>query len=88
VSSGSVAPIDGSVANGFFVTNVVGYKLTHLVANKSGVYGVYAFNSKGVVPHFGTGRVSVGETVPHLGHITPAMRESFKHSPARHSPLK
>ena len=34
-------------ANGFFVTNVVGYKLTHLVAAKSGVYGVYAFNSKG-----------------------------------------
>jgi hypothetical protein len=34
-------------ANGFFAVNVVGYKLTHLVAIKSGVYGVYAFNSKG-----------------------------------------
>ena len=34
-------------ANGFFVVNAVGYKLTHLVAAKSGVYGVYAFNSKG-----------------------------------------
>jgi hypothetical protein len=34
-------------ANGFFVVNVVGYKLTHLVAAKSGVYGLYAFNSKG-----------------------------------------
>jgi hypothetical protein len=34
-------------ANGFFVVNVVGYKLTHLIAAKSGVYGVYAFNSKG-----------------------------------------
>ena len=33
--------------NGFFVVNNVGYKLTHLVAAKSGVYGVYAFNSKG-----------------------------------------
>jgi hypothetical protein len=34
-------------ANGFFVVNAVGYKLTHLVAAKSGVYGLYAFNSKG-----------------------------------------
>ena len=34
-------------ANGFFVVNAVGYTLTHLVAAKSGVYGVYAFNSKG-----------------------------------------
>src|SRR5919112_2330606 len=34
-------------ANGFFVVNNVGYKLTHLVAAKTGVYGVYAFNSKG-----------------------------------------
>ena len=34
-------------ANGFFVVNVVGYKLTNLVAEQTGVYGVYAFNSKG-----------------------------------------
>jgi hypothetical protein len=34
-------------ANGFFVVNAVGYTLTNLVAAKSGVYGVYAFNSKG-----------------------------------------
>ena len=34
-------------ANGFFVVNVVGYKLTNLIAGKTGVYGVYAFNSKG-----------------------------------------
>ena len=34
-------------ANGFFVVNAVGYTLTHLVAAKSGVYGLYAFNSKG-----------------------------------------
>jgi len=33
--------------NGFFVVNVTGYKLTNLVSNKSGVYGLYAFNSKG-----------------------------------------
>jgi hypothetical protein len=34
-------------ANGFFVVNVVGYTLTNLVAGKTGVYGLYAFNSKG-----------------------------------------
>ena len=34
-------------ANGFFVVNVTGYKLTNLVAGKTGVYGIYAFNSKG-----------------------------------------
>ena len=35
-------------ANGFFVANDVGYKLTNLVAEQArGVYGVYAFNSKG-----------------------------------------
>lgn len=34
-------------ANGFFVVNAVGYKLTHLIAARTGVYGIYAFNSKG-----------------------------------------
>jgi hypothetical protein len=34
-------------ANGFFVTNNVGYTLTNLVAARTGVYGLYAFNSKG-----------------------------------------
>ncbi|NLT05988.1 MAG: hypothetical protein GXY03_06730 [Solirubrobacterales bacterium] len=34
-------------ANGFFVVNVDGYKLTNLVAGRTGVYGIYAFNSKG-----------------------------------------
>ena len=35
--------------NGFFAVNVSGYTLTHLVANGTGqgVYGIYAFNSKG-----------------------------------------
>src|SRR4051794_14870547 len=33
--------------NGFFVVNVDGYKLTNLVAELTGVYGLYAFNSKG-----------------------------------------
>jgi hypothetical protein len=34
-------------ANGFFFVNVVGYTARDLIAAKSGIYGVYAFNSKG-----------------------------------------
>ena len=34
-------------ANCFFAVNVDGYLLTKLVAERCGVYGVYAFNSKG-----------------------------------------
>ncbi len=34
-------------ANGFFLTSVVGYTVRDVIAAKSGVYGVYAFNSKG-----------------------------------------
>ena len=37
----------GYAANGFFFTNVVGYTARDLIAAKTGVYGVYAFNSKG-----------------------------------------
>lgn len=37
----------GYAANGFFFVNVVGYTAPDLIAAKSGVYGVYAFNSKG-----------------------------------------
>jgi hypothetical protein len=35
------------VANGFFFTNVVGYTARDLIAQRTGVYGIYAFNSKG-----------------------------------------
>jgi hypothetical protein len=34
-------------ANGFFVTNLTGYTLRHLVATHVGTYGVYAFNAIG-----------------------------------------
>jgi hypothetical protein len=37
----------GYAANGFFFVNVVGYTARDLIAAKTGVYGVYAFNSKG-----------------------------------------
>jgi hypothetical protein len=33
--------------NGFFAVDVDGYELTHLVAEQTGTYGIYAFNSKG-----------------------------------------
>jgi len=54
VNGADEVTIDGVMArnyngNGFFVTNVVGYTLNHLVAEKSGTYGLYAFNSKGGV---------------------------------------
>jgi hypothetical protein len=52
VNGADQVTIDGFMArnykaNGFFVVNNVGYKLTNLVAAKTGVYGLYAFNSKG-----------------------------------------
>ena len=34
-------------ANGFFVVNVDGYRFDRLIAAKSGVYGIYAFDSTG-----------------------------------------
>lgn len=34
-------------ANGFFFLNVNGFNMDHLVANKTGVYGLYVFNSVG-----------------------------------------
>ena len=37
----------GQKANGFFFTTVDGYVMDRLIAEKTGVYGIYAFNSKG-----------------------------------------
>ena len=37
----------GYADNGFFAVNVDGYKMDKLIATGYGVYGVYAFNSKG-----------------------------------------
>ena len=37
----------GQKANGFFVTNATGYTFDRLIAAKTGVYGLYAFNTKG-----------------------------------------
>jgi len=38
---------NGYADNGFFAVNVDGYKMDRLVASGYGVYGLYAFNSKG-----------------------------------------
>ena len=34
-------------SNGFFFTNLTGYTMDHLIARKTGVYGLYAFNTIG-----------------------------------------
>jgi hypothetical protein len=34
-------------SNGFFFTNLTGYTMNHLIARKTGVYGLYAFNTVG-----------------------------------------
>ena len=34
-------------ANGFFFTNLNGYTMNHLIAERTGVYGIYAFNTIG-----------------------------------------
>jgi hypothetical protein len=34
-------------ANGFFFTNVNGYTINHLIAQETGVYGIFAFNAIG-----------------------------------------
>ena len=44
--------VDGFMArdyksNGFFFTNLTGYTMNHLIARRTGVYGLYAFNTIG-----------------------------------------
>src|SRR4029453_10583292 len=34
-------------SNGFFFTNLRGYTMNHLIARRTGVYGLYAFNTIG-----------------------------------------
>ncbi len=52
VNDADEVTIDGFLArdykaNGFFLTNLNGYKLNHLVARQTGVYGLFAFNTIG-----------------------------------------
>src|SRR5918994_978437 len=52
VNEADQVTIDGFMArdykaNGFFFTNLNGYSMNHLVARRTGVYGLYAFNTVG-----------------------------------------
>jgi hypothetical protein len=57
-------------ANGFFYTNVNGYTMNHLIAQQTGVYGLYAFNSIGgrilnsEAYHVNDGAFYIGQTPP------------------------
>ena len=57
-------------ANGFFFTNLNGYTMNHLVAQQTGVYGLYAFNTIGgrilnsEAYHVNDGAFYIGQTPP------------------------
>jgi hypothetical protein len=57
-------------ANGFFFTNLNGYTMNHLIAQQTGVYGVYAFNTIGgrilnsEAYHVNDGAFYIGQTPP------------------------
>lgn len=57
-------------SNGFFVTNAVGYRFRNLIAERTGVYGIYAFNTKGGVMadseayYANDGAFYIGQTPP------------------------
>jgi plastocyanin len=57
-------------ANGFFFTSVNGYTMTNLIAQRTGVYGLFAFNSIGgritrsEAYHVSDGAYYVGQTPP------------------------
>ena len=75
VNGANQVTVDGFTAkhyngNGFYVVNVDGYELNHLVATLVGVYGVYAFNSLGGVMENSTASYNsdsgfyIGQTPP------------------------
>ena len=52
VNAANEVTVDGFMArdyksNGFFFTNLTGYTMNHLIARRTGVYGLYAFNTVG-----------------------------------------
>jgi hypothetical protein len=67
-------------SNGFFVVNAVGYTLTKLVAARTGVYGIYAFNSKGgeisdsEAYYVNDGAFYIGQTPPQTRPIRTIVR--------------
>jgi hypothetical protein len=52
VNNANEVTVDGFMtrdykSNGFFFTNLTGYTMNHLIARRTGVYGLYAFNTIG-----------------------------------------
>jgi hypothetical protein len=94
VNGADEVTVDGIMArnykgNGFFLTNVVGYTLNHLVAEKTGTYGLYAFNSKGGVMenseayYVNDGAFYIGQTPPQ----TKPVRSIVRHVDGWGSPI-
>jgi hypothetical protein len=73
-------------ANGFFVTNAVDYTFRHLIAEKTGTYGIYAFNSKGGEMsdseglHVNDGAFYIGQTPPQTRPMRTIVRGVTGHS--------
>jgi hypothetical protein len=67
-------------ANGFFFTNLNGYTMTHLIAAKTGVYGLYAFNTIGgrilnsEAYYVNDGALYIGQTPPQDNPIQTIVR--------------
>jgi plastocyanin len=67
-------------ANGFFVTNAVGYTFRNLIAERTGVYGIYAFNTKGGLMadseayYVNDGAFYIGQTPPQAKPIRSLVR--------------
>jgi hypothetical protein len=67
-------------SNGFFVVNAVGYTFRNLIAEQTGVYGLYAFNSKGGLMadsegfHVSDAPFYIGQTPPQAKPIRSTVR--------------
>jgi hypothetical protein len=67
-------------ANGFFFTNLNGYTMNHLIAAKTGVYGLYAFNTIGgrilnsEAYYVNDGALYIGQTPPQDNPIQTIVR--------------
>jgi hypothetical protein len=75
-------------ANGFFVVNATGYTLQNLIAQHTGVYGLYAFNTKGGLMadseayYLNDGAFYIGQTPPQAKPLRSIVRNVEGHSSA------
>jgi hypothetical protein len=75
-------------ANGFFVVNATGYTLQNLIAQHTGVYGLYAFNTKGGLMadseayYLNDGAFYIGQTPPQAKPLRSIVRNVKGHSSA------